>query len=47
LNLAARAAEMMPEEEAHEATTTTRSASPDEGPDWQQMNDDFDANNGF
>lgn len=47
LNLAARAAEMMPDDEAHEATAQTKSAAPDEGPDWQDMNAQFDAENGF
>jgi len=44
LNLAARAAEMMPEEEAHEATAQTKSAAPDEytpkfesDPNWEQF----------
>lgn len=41
LNLAARAAEMMPEDEAHEATAQTRSAAPlDDGPDWSMVADE-------
>lgn len=47
LNLAARAAEMMPDDESHEATATTRSASPDDGPDWTQLNEEFDEANAF
>lgn len=45
LNLAARAAEMMPDDEAHEsATPQTRSAAPsaDNGPDWSQLRDEVE-----
>lgn len=41
LNLAARAAEMQPDdEEATQATPTTRNAAPDEGPDWSQLREE-------
>lgn len=48
LNLAARAAEMMPDDdEATHATGTTRSTAVNTEPDWTQLNDEFDANNAF
>lgn len=42
LNLAARAAEMVSEDEAHEATQQTRSAAPDDGPDWSTVQEEIE-----